>query len=313
MNKIFWIYFSAPGALDYPLNKKVFFESYAEIIENLEKRSIDTVIVRNNSYLWNWEFSHYFKWDGTTYEKIDTPIKLDLLWNRDSENTIPHIDDLEVLNRFEFDEICRDKVKTYENFTAFSWKTIIINSYKELEENIWKISSDRIILKPRFWEQCMWVYAINKDEINADLYEDWDNILLQEFLDSSVWIEWLVDWLHEIQVFSINGVFSWARLKQPAKWSLISSATGANIWTVRWLKEKEIPTQLLKEMKKLDDSISGYPLRLYRADFVHTNKWYKMIEINSRPGVMHKDKEWPEYYWDFNGNIINLIAWFLGK
>lgn len=311
MNKNFWIYFSHPWALDYPLNKKVFFESYGEIIESLEKKSINTVIVRGNSYLWDWVFSHHFKWNGITYEKIEASIKLDLLWNRDSENTIPKINDLEILNRLDFDEICRDKVKTYDNFTSFSAKTILINSYEDLKNHISEIPSNKIVLKPRFWEQCMWIYVINKDQINNNLYQDWNNILLQEFLDSSIWIDGLVTGLHEIQVFSINGNFSGARIKQPAKWSLISSATGANIWTVRWLKKDEVPVELLKIVKKLDNSISKYPLRIYRVDFVNTKDWYRMIEINSRPWVMHKEKEGLEFYWDFNWGIIKLVDSFL--
>lgn len=168
MTKVLWIYFSSPWALDYPLNKKVFFESYAEIIEHLEKLWIKAVIVRNNSYLWAGEFSHYFIWDWQTFSKVDKKIKIDLLWNRDSENVIPKIDDLEILNSFEFDEICRDKMKTYEVFKDFTAKTFLINSYEELLSKITEIDTQRIILKPRFWEQCQWVYAIKRMKLNLN-------------------------------------------------------------------------------------------------------------------------------------------------
>lgn len=309
--KTFWIYFSDPWVLDYPLNKKVFFESYAEVIEAIEKEWINVVILRNDSYIWNWVFSHYFVWDLSNYKRIDEKVKIDLLWNRDSENIIPDINDLEMLNRPEFDEICRDKIKTYEVFKDFSAKTFLLNSFSDLENYIWEIETDKIVLKPRAWEQCKWIYVIDKSEMHKWLYENWKDILLQEFLDSSIWINWLVEWLHEIQVFCINWEFAWSRVKQPAKWSFISSATWSNIWTVRWLKRSEVPNELLKEIKKLDSLILNYPLRLYRADFVNTKKWYKMIEINSRPWVMHKDKEWKEFYWDFNGKVVELVKKYL--
>lgn len=309
--KVFWIYFSGPETLDYPLSKKVFFEAYAEIIEVLEKLWIKAVIVRNNSYIWKWVFSHYFIWDKWTYLRVEEEIKVDLLWNRDSENVIPKIDDLEILNRLEFDEICRDKVKTAQVLEEFSAKTFLLNSYEDLLENISKIPTEKIVLKPRFWEQCRGIYVINKDEIKKELYPEWKDILLQEFFDSSVWIDGLVSWLHEIQVFIVNWEFAWARVKQPAKWSYISSATWENIWTVRWLKKSEVSDDLLKEIKKLDSKFLNFPLRLFRADFVNTSKWYKLIEINSRPWVMHKDKEWADFYWDFNWRVVELIVDYL--
>jgi hypothetical protein len=54
------------------------------------------------------------------------------------------------LNRFDFDEICRDKIKTYEMFKEFSADTYLLNSYSDLEKNICKIKTDKIVLKPRF-------------------------------------------------------------------------------------------------------------------------------------------------------------------
>lgn len=216
-----------------------------------------------------------------------------------------------MLNRFEFDEICRDKIKTYELFWDFWAKTFLLNSFEELKEKVWEIKTSKIVLKPRFWEQCQWIYVIEKDEIREDLYEDWTDILLQEFLDSTVWIEWIVDWLHEINVFYVNWEFSWARMKKPPEWSLISSATWSSIWKVWWLKEKDVPKDLLDIIKKLDNKMLDYPLRLYRADFVNTKDWYKMIELNSRPWVMHKDKEGVDFYWDFNWRIIELVKCFL--
>ncbi len=182
----------------------------------------------------------------------------------------------------------------------------------DLQKNIWKIKTDKVVLKPRFWEQCVWVHVLNKNEIKQDLYENWEDILLQEFLDSSNWIEWLVEWLHEINIFIVNWEFSWSRIKKPAEWYFVSSATWDSIWTVWWIKEKDIPNKLVEIVKKLDSKFSNYPLRLFRADFVYTTSWeYKLIELNSRPWVMHKDKEWQEFYRDFNWKLIDLVVNYL--
>ena len=115
MKKILAIYFSQPKVLDYPLNKKVYFESYAELIEYWEKSGIQTVIVRADTYLSKGKFSHYSIWNKqkNTYEKINKEIIVDLIWNKDSENTIPRITDCPILNHPDFDEICRDKFRSY--------------------------------------------------------------------------------------------------------------------------------------------------------------------------------------------------------
>lgn len=312
MKKVFWIYFSNPWILDYPLNIDKFFESYAEIIEALESLGIKTVIVRNNSYLWNKEFSHYFIWNWNNYERIDEKIKLNLLWNRDSENFIKKIHDLEVINNFKFDEICRDKFKTYELFKEFSANTFLLNSYEDLLENLNKIKTKKIVLKPRFWERCEWIYIIKKEEIREELYENWNNILLQEFLDSSNWIDWLVEWCHELNIYIINWQFAWARLKKASNWCLICNVSWDNNSFVTWLKKANISKKLLDEVKKLDKKLNHFKFRLYRADFVYTDKWeYKLIELNSRPWIMNKNTEWKDYYWDFNWKVVELIKAYL--
>lgn len=310
MKKTIAIYFSDPNILGYPLNKKVFFESYAEIIEYLEKNDIEAIIARGDSYLQKGKFDHYFVWNKKekTYQKIDKPIKVDLIWNRDSENTIPRITDCQILNHPDFDEICRDKFLSYKVLPEFSAKTFLVNSYEELKKYLPKIKTKKIVLKPRYGEGCHGVYVLEEKEINNKLYADWKNIILQEFLDSSCGIDNLVKGLHEVNIFMINGKFAGARIKQPPEGKFVSSASGAVIGKVWGIKFENIPSGLWKEIQKIDNKFLNYPLRLFRADFVHTTKNdYKLIEINSRPGVMHPEKEGKDFYWIFNGTVCKTI------
>lgn len=316
INKILAIYFSDPNVLGYPFNKKVFFEAYAEIIEYLENHHIKTAIVRGNSYLEKGKFDHYFVWNKKekTYQKVDALIKADLIWNRDSENTIPRITDCLILNHPDFDEICRDKFRSYKILPEFSAKTFLVNSYKELKQKLPEIKTKKIVLKPRYGEGCHGVYVLDEQKINAKLYGDWKNIILQEFLDSSGGIKGLVEGLHEVNIFLINGKFAGSRIKQPPEGKFVSSASGAVIGKVWGIKFEDIPLVLWEQVQKIDKKFLNYPLRLYRADFVHTiDNQYKIIEINSRPGVMHPDKEGKNFYWIFNGNICKMIINILKK
>jgi glutathione synthase/RimK-type ligase-like ATP-grasp enzyme len=312
VNKILAIYFSASEVLGYPLDHRFYFESYAELIEYWAKKGLKTVIVRGDTYEGDGVFSSHSVWNGETYEKVDEPIKANLIWNRDSGNTIPHIDDCPILNNPDFDELCRDKLKSYEKLKSISGKTFILQSYSDVEKHVANFAGEKIVLKPRFGEGAYGVYVLEAAEIKEDLYEDWSDILMQEFLDSSDGIEGLVEGLHEVNVVCINGQFAGARIKKPAEGSLVSSANGAQQGQVWGIHQKDIPAQLWEDVQKIVQSFVEYDLCLFRADFVRTVQGeYKLIEINSRPGVMHPDKEGKDFYWDMNGAVAEVIlGWF---
>ena len=303
MNKVLAIYFSDPGVLDYPLNHHFYVESYAELIEYWTKHGLKVVIVRGDSYQGEGVFAFHSVWNGETYVAVDEPIKADLIWNRDSENTIPRIEDCPILNHPDFDELCRDKFKSYEKLRAISGRSFLVHSYKECAAHFSEFAGEKIVLKPRFGEGAYGVYILEADEITEGLYENWENILMQEFLDSSEGIEGLVEGHHEVNINIINGKFAGARIKKPAEGSLVSSANSAQKGKVWGIKKEDIPTQLWEEVQKIANIF---------ADYVRTNKGdYRLIEINSRPGVMHTDKEGPEFYWDLNGTVAEVILeWF---
>lgn len=314
MSRTLVIYFSPPGVLDYPLNNPIFFEAYTELIEYWHKYGVHAVIARADSYLKDGFFSSYFEWDARSrsFIKIESPIQADLIWNRDSENTIPRVNDNAVLNHPDFDEICRDKIKSYEFLKEISGKTILVHSYEEAKKNLAEFEGDKIVLKPRSGEGAHGVAVIDKADLSPDLYQNWQNILMQEFLDSSNGIEGLVEGLHEINVTVVNGLFAGARIKKPPEGAFVSSATGAVVGQVWGLHFEEIPQELWADIQVIDQRLDHYFPRLFRADFVRTTSGtYKLIEINSRPGVNHPDKEGREFYWNFNGAVADAVITYL--
>ncbi|MDA1079522.1 MAG: ATP-grasp domain-containing protein [bacterium] len=316
MNKTVAIYFSPPNVLDYPLSKQIYFEAYAEILEELENQGVTAVIVRADSYLNSGVFSKYTVWNKqkSEYQMVNRKILVDLIWNRDSENTIPKISDCAILNDQEFDDICRDKLKSYKLFSNISAPTFLIHAYASLADTLLKIKTELVVLKPRFGEGSYGVHVLKKNEVTRNLYNSWKNIIVQEFLDSSCGIQGLVVGLHEINIWVVNSKFAGARIKQPLKENLISSAAGASAGTVRGIHQEQIPDDLWEKVLEIDKKVSKYSPRLFRADFVYTKQSeFKLIEINSRPGVMHAKKEGPEYYWDFNGAVVTAVVSYLNR
>jgi glutathione synthase/RimK-type ligase-like ATP-grasp enzyme len=310
------IYLSAYGAMGAPFHKTVFFEAYSELIELITARGHRAVIARGSSYQQDGQFSSYFTYNEAekTYEHVKEPVTADLILNRDSENTIPRIEDCTILNHPDFDEICRDKVKTAEHLEEVSGVTRIVNSYAEAQEAFEAIPSDLIVMKPRFGEQAFGVYILERSKIDESLYEDWSDIIVQEFLDSSQGIPGLVEGVHEINIFAVNGTFAGARMKKPPEGELISSATGAVVGEVWGLHRDQIPDELWQETQKISEQFSEFRPQLFRADFVRNSDGrYKLIEINSRPGLMHQDKEGADFYMDFNGRIVDAVDEFLSS
>ncbi len=309
MNKLA-IYFSHPKILSYPLDKKEYFESYVEIIKALKEKGVATYIVRANSYNGKGVFSKYSFWNGKNFIPKNEKIKVNLIYNKDNLNTIPKITDCPIINNLEFDEICRDKLKTAEFFPEFSTKTILANSYNEALKALEKIPGEKIVLKERFGEEGRGIFVINKTKIKKDLYKNWKNILVQEFMDSSIGIKGISKGMHDISANIINDKILNGLLREPKKRSYLANiALGGSS---KFISKKQMPEEMKQALKKINKKLSKFYPLIARADFMNTTKGFRLIEINSRPGLAHKDWEGNKY-WEFNGAIVDLITKFFKK
>ena len=95
----------------------------------------------------------------------------------------------------------------------------------------------------------MFIYILLKD-ITKSLYESWDNILLQEFIDSSIRIPGIVEGLHDIRVTTINGepVYTFVRIPKEGSF-LANVAQGGKEMP---LTLDKLPNDLLKLVEKIN-------------------------------------------------------------
>ena len=129
---------------------------------------------------------------------------------------------------------------------------------------------------------------------------------MQLFLDSSSGVPDLHDGSHEIDVNVVNGEFAGARIKKFHPGTKVASALSGTS-DIHGLDHKSVPSDLWKVVKEIDKELSKWNPRIYRADFMMSQGKYMLVELNSRPGVMHSSKE-GENYWDFNGRIVEMFA-----
>ena len=300
MKKI-WIYFSDNGKMWYPFNKENYLSSYKKLIRTLEDSNIEVYIVRWNSYKWVWIFNWYSQINNNEIVESLEDIKVDLIFNRDDKNTIPEINDCKIINHPEFDELCVDKFKTFERFPDISPKTANINSYNEYIEQIKKYkfqASDFIVLKKNFETEGNGIYIWEIWKVTEDIYDDWSDILFQEFIDNSVWIDGIVDWLHDLRITVVNWKPINSFIRTPKEWSYLANVAQ---WGDDFPVELDLlPKSLFTTIDFINKQIWDYSPILYSADFMNSKAWFKLVELNSRPALF-------DQYDNFRNAVADML------
>lgn len=298
--KAIWIYFSTPGKMSYPFDIVEYYESYQELIKIIESDHTTKVyIVRWNSYKWKGVFSEIYQFQNNQLIQVWEQ-QVHLIFNRCN---LHEITDCPVINSPSFYELCEDKYKTYLRFTDVSPKTEYIHNYSSLDIacDTLNIQDDElVVLKKNFW---MWGDGINilpRNKIQNDLYPNWRNILIQRFINSSVGVPNIVKWMHDLRIMIVNHTIIWATIRTPQQGSFLANV--AQWWTSITLDIQLLPRELLDVLESVMDHLDDYENIIYGADFMNSPQWYKLVELNACPGLLHKS-------WDKNCfNFYNAIA-----
>ena len=212
---------------------------------------------------------------------------------------------LPTINHLELEQVCDDKLLTFNIFPELSPKTFVVNDFYELQRIIHYIKSDRVVLKPRFGSNGRGIVILNKKHLKNGIKKD---TVVQEFIDSSNGIL-NIKKTHDLRVIIIDGKINHAYIRVPTNGSLISNASlGAK---KIFIKYDQIPHSVLKRVRKIDSHFKHYGPRVYSADFAmdENNKPW-LIELNSKPGMLYYDQA-PElrvkYYNKLYQSIKGLI------
>ena len=282
------IYFSDPEPMGYPFNTSVYpyWQIYQGLIKNVEEQNIAVYIVRGNSYMGKGIFSHGWYLENGKLEPVNEEIAADLIFNRDDKNTIPEIYDCKIINHPDLDRICVDKVETAKLFPNFSPKTKAINSYQEFLQTIeeWNYNKqEKIVVKKNFLSGGRGIYIRPVEEIAESLYENWQDILMQEFVDNSVGIPGIVEGLHDIRIVTINGEPVFTLVRVPAAGSFLANVSQGGSEIVVSLKS--LPAELLEMVAQINKRLAQYRPSIFASDFVNSKNGFKLVELNSRPAV----------------------------
>src|ERR1044072_413926 len=162
MNRTAVVYFDDPRILGYPLNRTMYYQSYQWFSEFCQERGIDIIICRGDSYQGDMTFREGYRYAGELLEKIDTPIKADLIYLKGEFGTPTNIGSTDlVINPPEFNQIAGDKWATYQRISEFMPLTLQITE-KNWREVIAQIPSEKIVLKPEVGNSGRGIFFVDK-------------------------------------------------------------------------------------------------------------------------------------------------------
>lgn len=281
------VFFQDPDPYGYPFNEQDYMEAYRQLDALLTERGAQMVVVRDqDSYLGNGEFKRGWMISSDPFEEVEN-VQADLIFDRkpfEHDGTVP------IFNHPEIHQLCTDKATTYATFPDFSPVSFTATTNQEVREDLAKIESKMVVIKPVDGAEGKDVTIIDKSE--AEDYQPKQPVIVQEFLDTSAGIPGIVDGLHDLRVTVLNGELVYSYVRTPPKGSF--AANVAQGGTFRTIDLALLPEEVVEIVKSIDQSLAHIDNRLFCVDFGVTPRGPKIIEMNSRVGLL-PDKDGDVY------------------
>lgn len=190
---------------------------------------------------------------------------------------------LKVINNFDLEKICKDKLLTYQRFPYRVPETM-----EATRENVEEIlEEDKAILKPRYDFGGHGIEVIDSIED----FEPEEDILVQRFVDSETGIDALnVSGIHDLRVLVLNGEPLGAYIRTPEEGYLSNVSLGGSM---RFVDMDDVPDEAMKIVEEVSDKFDQYNPAYYSVDMIFDSEdkpW--ILEFNSKPGFnFYNDEE----------------------
>lgn len=264
-----------------------FQKDYAEYYEKLAiiwlKENIKIIsswIFDYNEKENNFKWWTYFDWEKWIEEKN---IIADMVWCKANiDNYLIRLIEKnnKFLNPVDYISFANDKYITSLFFKEESPETFLLWTYNKND-----ILSEELILKPNWWSWWEWVIKIKNNEIKKYFWWKYDNYLVQELIDSSAWIKWVADGLHDIR-FTLfwDKVWDIVLLRTPPKWDFRCNISAGWLW--EYIKETDLPKDMLEFIRPILDKILNRFWKIFWSiDILKSNWRYYIMEFNSSPWI----------------------------
>lgn len=223
-------------------------------------------------------------WNGEKWERIEE-VEIDGVFDkfRFDEDTVKLkkwiSDNMLVLNNLELEELCKDKLKTYERFPDY-----VPETRRATPENARKMFErhEKIVLKPSYGFGGQGIEILESLE---DYKQPKDGVyILQEFVATKGFPPLGINGPHDLRIVVVNGEMvkgNYVRVPREGMLSNISLG-GSQVY----ISNEEIPDSIKEIVDKVSEELSEYSPSIFSVDFMLDDGLNpRVIELNSKPGI----------------------------
>lgn len=265
---------------DNPFNLEDYRQSYFELSQEIKAVGGKMVIVRDSaSYEGNGTFSHAWSIPSPGKYQLLPTTTVDVVYDKSnfpSDNTIP------VFNHADLREVCTNKMTMYNRFQEFCPFTQLVQNMNEYLSALGTISTNFAVVKPVEGFEGHGVFIDTPQKLqHADVAFP---ALVQAFIDTSAGIPGIVESYHDLRIALFDGeiLYSYVRTPPPGKLTANVSQGGSF-----YLVDQELlPQEVHTIVQQVDIYLAHVGPRFYSIDFGWTPDGPKIIEMNSRLGLL---------------------------
>ena len=260
---------------------------YIRLLELCEAKGWEVYVLTKKTYKGNGVFEGSWKFSKGKFEKIKSPVKIDLVYDRSAGVKFPpDVDESTIwVNTRAFKVLCWDKWKAYRKIGSFMPKTFLVEKEEDLQLILQKIRTQWVVIKPYNGLKGLGVFIGPKDKAkNFKFGKKYKHYIAQEFLDTSSGIPEITEGLHDLRVAIVNKGAVWSHVRVPKTGSYMANAAAGGILT-------EVDYSLVPEsVKKIVTEVSErfykqYDNPCYSIDFgIDLDGVPKIFEINDQIG-----------------------------
>lgn len=249
-------------------------------------------------------FRQWQYFDGLEW-KLREEIKPDRVWYK--SNKIGHLtnhvhEEFDFMNDLKLILLANNKFDTAKVFKDFSPETQRLTRLLGKNNRIELLDNAPYILKPNNGSWGSWILKVHRDELRSTAEKFMfgaENFIVQEYVDMTCWVPGVIEWMHDLR-FSVfwREIFPFVYVRKPAEGDFRSniSAWGTDFF----VPVEKIPHSAIDMVTKIMEYVDSHiGHSLFTIDIVNTTKGFKLMELNSSPWFLFKEKDIQDLYFDY--------------
>jgi len=261
---------------EQPFTEDYYWQAYQDLLFALKDRGVAAYLASGDTYEGNGWFSEVYDFDHkTSLDKLKTKKQVHANLVFDRGNFSAH--DVLVINHPHVARVMNSKLETYVGFARFQPYSVICTKWDEVEKAVAAMPGEMVVVKdPHSFGGGYDVFIGSK----ADVLKRAPRIsplLVQEFLDTSAGIPNGIQGVHDVRISVCGGEIIGHYVRQAKPGSYHSNVSQGG--TMVFYDVDTVPAEIRTMVADIDAKFAAYP-RYYAADFMHTTKGWKLVEMN---------------------------------